>query len=166
MSQLNNKKSKNSLLQVEKWFLFKNFSKSVKGKAKKYSSSLNSLTCFNLSKSSSKSAITNMKELMAKLKPNKDRLPSTDTTTHTKKETYSYFRLKLVVLVSTLRALILSSFTTQIGTLRTTSKQQPELTESVKRVKSWSTVWSLAILMRQKCLKEQHKNLVSIRLFL
>ena len=103
---------------------------------------------------------------MAKLKPNKDRLPSTDTTTHTKKETYSYFRLKLVVLVSTLRALILSSFTTQIGTLRTTSKQQPELTESVKRVKSWSTVWSLAILMRQKCLKEQHKNLVSIRLFL
>ena len=48
MSQLNNKKSKNSLLQVEKWFLFKNFSKSVKGKAKKYSSSLNSLTCFNL----------------------------------------------------------------------------------------------------------------------
>lgn len=60
---------------------------------------------------------------------------------------------------------MLSSSMTLTGILKMMFRLQPELIESVKKAKFKSIDLSLAILMRLKCLKEQHKNLDWTKLF-
>ena len=162
---LSKKKLKSLSLPVVKWFWYKNFSKSAKSKAKRSSFSHNSLICFNSLKSTWNPVITSTKESTAKLRLKKDKLLLTDTIIHTKRETYFCCQQKPVVWVLTWPAPMWLSFMTQTGTLKTTSKLQPEPIELVKKVKSWYIDLSLAILTKQKCSKEPHRNLVSTRLF-